>query len=78
MGRSWIMNKPKPINLIELRRLRRINDITLEEVRVETGISVGYLSLIERGIRLDIDNDKKRKKLESFIKKLRRRKPKLF
>ena len=72
------MSKPKPINLIELRRLRRINDITLEEVGVETGISVGYLNLIERGIRLDISNDKKREKLESYIKKLRRRKPKLF
>ena len=72
------MTKPKPIILSELRRLRVINDITLEEVRVETGISVGYLSLIERGIKRDIRSVEKRKRLEGYIKKLRRRKPKLF
>ena len=72
------MNNTKPINLKELRRLRVINDITLEEVRVETGISVGYLSLIERGIKRDIKSDEKRKRLESYIKKLRRRKPKMI
>ncbi len=70
------MTKPKPINLKELRKLRIINEITLDEARIETGISTGYISLIERGIILDIENDKKRESLENYIKKLRRRKPK--
>ena len=70
------MSKSKPIKLKELRRLRMINDITLEEVRVETGISVGFLNLIERGIKRDIKSDEKRGILEKYIMKLRRRKPK--
>ena len=72
------MTKDKPINLTELRRLRRNNDIPLEEVRVETGISVGYLSLVERGIKRDIRSVEKRKRLEKYIMKLRRRKPKII
>ena len=71
------MPKPKPINLTELRRLRMINDITLEEVGVETGMSVGFLNLIERGIKRDIKSDEKREILEKYILKLRKRKPKL-
>ena len=70
------MNKPKPIILKELRRLRIINDITLDEVSVETGVTIGYLNLIERGIILDIKNNKKRESLKNYIKKLRKRKPK--
>ena len=72
------MNKPKPINLTELRRLRQINDITLEEVRVETGVSVGYLNLIERGIKRDIRSAEKRQRLENYIMKLRIKKPKII
>ena len=66
------MKNDKLINLTELRRLRKINDITLEVVERETGVSVGYLSRIERGIVLDIENNKKRKSLESYIMKLRK------
>jgi len=72
------MQIPKPINLTELRRLRMINNITLEQVEREIGVSFGYLSRIERGIILDIENDKKRESLKNYIKKLRKRKPKLY
>lgn len=69
------MKKDKPINLKELRKLRNSFDITLEEVEVETGISLGYLSRIERGIVTDIENDAKRKRVENYILKLRKMKP---
>ena len=61
-----------------LRRLRMINDITLDEVAKATGMSVGYLNRIERGFISDIKNDAKRKKVENYINKLSRLKPKLY
>ena len=56
--------------LTKLRKLRIINEITLDEVGLETGISIGYLNRIERGHITEIKNDVKRKKLESYIKNL--------
>ena len=54
----------------KLRQLRKINEITLEQVSAETGISVGYLNRIERGYIANIKNQTKRENLEIYIKKL--------
>ena len=56
--------------LTRLRQLRKINDITLDQVALDTGLSVGYLNRIERGFITEIKNITKRKRLESYIKKL--------
>ena len=56
--------------LTKLRQLRKLNDITLDEVAMDTGLSVGYLNRIERGFITEIKNNVKRKKLENYIKKL--------
>jgi transcriptional regulator with XRE-family HTH domain len=56
--------------LTRLRQLRKINDITLDQVAVDTGLSVGYLNRIERGYINDVKNAAKRKKLENYIKRL--------
>lgn len=53
--------------LTKLRQLRKLNDIILDEVAVDTGLSVGYLNRIERGYVPDIKNAIKRKKLENYI-----------
>ena len=68
----------KKTKLSVIRRLRMINDITLDVVAQETGVSVGYLSRIERGLIADIKNDAKRKRVENYIKKLSSKKPKLL
>ena len=68
----------KKTKLSVLRRLRMINDITLDEVAKTTGMSVGYLNRIERGFISDIKNDVKRKKVENYINKLSKLKPKLY
>ncbi len=56
--------------LTRLRQLRKLNDITLDQVAVDTGLSVGYLNRIERGFISDVKNSTKRKKLENYIKRL--------
>ena len=56
--------------LTRLRQLRKLNEITLDQVAMDTGLSVGYLNRIERGYITVIKNNIKRKKLESYIKKL--------
>lgn len=56
--------------LTRLRQLRKLNDITLDQVAIDTGLSVGYLNRIERGFISDVKNSIKRKKLESYIKRL--------
>lgn len=56
--------------LTELRQLRKINEITLDQVALDTGLSVGYLNRIERGYIHDIKNVTKKRKLENYIKKL--------
>ena len=56
--------------LTKLRQLRKLNDITLDEVGMDTGLSVGYLNRIERGFISEIKNNVKREKLENYIKKL--------
>ena len=57
----------------KLRLYRKINDITLDEVAKATGLSVGYLNRIERGYITEIKNSDKRKKLENYIKKLKKK-----
>lgn len=54
----------------KLRQLRKVNEITLEQVSAETGLSVGYLNRIERGYIANIKNQQKRQNLENYIKKL--------
>lgn len=56
--------------LTKLRQLRKLNDITLDEVAIDTGLSVGYLNRIERGYINDVKNANKRKKLENYIRRL--------
>jgi len=56
--------------LTRLRQLRKINDITLDQVAMDTGLSVGYLNRIERGFITEIKNNLKRKRLENYIRKL--------
>lgn len=53
-----------------LRKLRKLNDIILDKVAIDTGISIGYLNRIERGYIHDVKNAVKRKKLENYIRKL--------
>ncbi|MFC1563237.1 helix-turn-helix domain-containing protein [candidate division KSB1 bacterium] len=55
--------------LTRLRQLRKLNDITLDQVAMDTGLSVGYLNRIERGYITEIKNNVKRKKLENYIKR---------
>lgn len=57
----------------KLRLYRKINDITLDEVAKATGLSVGYLNRIERGYITEIKNSDKKKKLENYIKKLKKK-----
>ena len=59
--------------LTKLRKLRKINEITLDEVALETGLSIGYINRIERGYITDIKNDVKRKRLEKYIKDLEKK-----
>jgi len=59
--------------LTNLRKLRKENDITLDEVALETGLSIGYINRIERGYITDIKNEDKRKSLETYIKNLERK-----
>ena len=54
----------------KLRKLRKLNDITLMEVAEKTGLSMGYLNRIERGYVQQIKNDMKRKALVDYIKAL--------
>lgn len=56
--------------LTKLRQLRKLNDITLDEVAIDTGLSVGYLNRIERGYINDVKNANKRRKLENYIRRL--------
>lgn len=56
--------------LTKLRQLRKLNDITLDQVAIDTGLSVGYLNRIERGYINDIKNANKRRKLENYIRRL--------
>lgn len=60
-----------------LRQLRKLNDIILDEVAMDTGLSVGYLNRFERG-EIKITNHTKRKRLENYIKILERKSKKLL
>jgi len=61
------------MSLTKLRMLRKLNDITLDEVALDTGLSIGYINRIERGYIKDIKNDVKRIKLENYIKDLEKK-----
>ena len=56
--------------LTRLRRLRKLCDVTLDDIALETGLSVGFLNRIERGFITDIKNPAKKKRLEACIKRL--------
>ena len=64
--------------LTRLRQLRKLNDITLDQVAIGTGLSVGYLNRIERGYISDVKNALKRKKLENYIRRLENKTRKEF
>ncbi len=58
------------LDLTRLRRLRKLNEVTLDEVAQITGLSIGYINRIERGYITEIKNKQKRDRLESYIKEL--------
>ena len=55
------------MTLTKLRKLRKMNEITLDEVALDTGLSIGYINRIERGYITEIKNEVKRKRLEKYI-----------
>jgi len=59
--------------LTKLRKLRKLNEITLDEVALDTGLSIGYINRIERGYITEIKNEVKRRRLENYIKELEKR-----
>ena len=59
------MNSNK--DLTELRRIRKLLDLTLDKVSAMTGVSIGYLNRIERGYITDIKNHKKEQAVLEFI-----------
>lgn len=59
--------------LTKLRKLRKMNEITLDEVALDTGLSIGYINRIERGYITEIKNEVKRKRLEKYITDLERK-----
>lgn len=67
------------MNLIEmtenqkLRKLRKILEIPLDIVASETGISAGFINRFERGYIKEIKNEKKKIRLEYYIKRLEER-----
>jgi transcriptional regulator with XRE-family HTH domain len=56
----------------DLRHLRRLHEITLEEVSQRTGLSVSLINKVEKGEK-DIKNYEKRMALRRYVKNLRRR-----
>ena len=61
------------MTLTKLRKLRKMNEITLDEVALDTGLSIGYINRIERGYITEIKNEVKRKRLEKYIVDLERK-----
>lgn len=59
--------------LTKLRKLRKMNEITLDEVALDTGLSIGYINRIERGYITEIKNEVKRRRLEKYITDLERK-----
>ena len=59
--------------LTKLRKLRKMNEITLDEVALDTGLSIGYINRIERGYITEIKNEVKRERLEKYIKELEKK-----
>ncbi|MDP2628871.1 MAG: hypothetical protein Q8P15_03165 [Nanoarchaeota archaeon] len=54
----------------KLRGLREENYLTLEEVRLATGLSIGFLHNLETGKVLHIKNATKRENLQDYIRGL--------
>ena len=65
---------PNPANAryASLRRLREKADASLDQIAFETGLSIGYLSRIERGFIPEIGNSEKRRMFESCLSRLER------
>ena len=61
------------MTLTKLRKLRKMNEITLDEVALDTGLSIGYINRIERGYITEIKNEVKRRRLEKYITDLERK-----
>ncbi|MFC1553372.1 helix-turn-helix domain-containing protein [candidate division KSB1 bacterium] len=57
----------------KLRKLRLMNELSLDDVALETGLSIGFINRIERGYVADIKNPAKRKRLENYIKQLEKK-----
>ncbi|MFC1553377.1 hypothetical protein ACFL7D_01975 [candidate division KSB1 bacterium] len=57
----------------KLRKLRLMNDITLDEIAMETELSIGLISRLERGYVTEIKNPAKRKRMENYIKHLEKK-----
>ncbi|MFC1554529.1 helix-turn-helix domain-containing protein [candidate division KSB1 bacterium] len=57
----------------KLRKLRLMNEITLDEIALETGLSIGFINRIERGYVAEIKNPSKRKRLENYIQQLEKK-----
>ncbi|MFC1513836.1 hypothetical protein ACFL5P_02390 [candidate division KSB1 bacterium] len=50
-----------------------MNEITLDEIALETGLSIGFINRIERGYVAEIKNPSKRKRLENYIQQLEKK-----
>ena len=59
--------------LTKLRKRRKMNEITLDEVALDTGLSIRCINRIERGYIKEIKNEVKRKRLENYIKELEKK-----
>ncbi|MFC1553051.1 helix-turn-helix domain-containing protein [candidate division KSB1 bacterium] len=57
----------------KLRKLRIMNEITLDEIALETGLSISIISHLERGYVTEIKNPAKRKRIENYIKQLEKK-----
>lgn len=58
------------IDYRKLKKYRKILDITLDQIHIDTGISISVLNRLERGFLETIINKEKRDALDSYIKKL--------
>ena len=54
-----------------LRNVRKTHRISLDNVALITGLSVGYLNRLERGFIPDIKNKDKRESLIKYIQSLK-------
>ncbi len=57
-------------NYKRLKPARRRLELTLDNVAMETGLSIGYLNRLEKGFVPRIKNTTKSKTLKAYIKKI--------